>query len=56
MVRTYCTYGLYDEDSASSLEEGDGCERFIYWDDGEKVTLENVKINDIYKDKVVIEL
>ena len=55
-VKTYCTYGLYDEDSASNLAEGDFCATFTYWKNGEQITLRNVKINDIYKDRVVIEL
>ena len=56
-VKTYCTYGLYDEDSANSLEEGECCERFTYWDkDIGRVTLENVKINSISKNEVTIEL
>lgn len=55
-VKTYCTYGLYDEDSANSLEEGDSCERFTYWDNVKKVTLEDVTINDIYENRVVIKI
>ena len=55
-VKTYCTYGLYDEDNASNLAEGDFCSIFTYWHNGEQISVRNVKINDIYKDRVVIEL
>lgn len=55
-VKTYCTYGLYDEDNCNSLEEGDSCERFTYWSNEKQVTLEDIEINDIYKDRVVVEL
>ena len=55
-VKTYCKYGLYDEDNGNSLEEGDSCEHFTYWDDGKQATIKNITICDIYKDRVVVEL
>lgn len=55
-VKTYCNYGLCDEDSANTLEEGDSCERFTYWNDGIQVTIKNITICDIYEDKIVVEL
>ena len=55
-VKTYCNYGLYDEDSANTLEAGDSCERFTYWNDGIQVTIKNITICDIYEDRIVVEL
>lgn len=55
-VKTYCNYGLFDEDSANTLEYGDSCERFTYWNDGIQVTIKNITICDIYEDRIVVEL
>lgn len=55
MVKTYCNYGIYDEDTARCAEEGDNLDRLTYWDDGRKVTLEDVHISSITADEVTIE-
>lgn len=55
-VKTYCNYGLYDEENAYSLEEGEYCDKFTYWNNGKQVTLNDITINNICKDRVVVEL
>lgn len=56
MVSTYCHYGLYDEESCHTLEVGDYCDKFFYENNnGESVTLENVKIESISKNRVIVE-
>jgi hypothetical protein len=55
MVTTYCNYGLYNEDTCESLEEGDPVSEFSYWNDGHKITLEDVMIEDIRKDEVTLK-
>lgn len=54
-ISTFCRWYLHDEDTCSVLEGGDCVDKFSYMDDGHKVTLENVKINDISEDTVTIE-
>ncbi len=55
MIRSYCNYGIYNEDTSQCLEEGDSVDRLSYWDSGNRITVENVLINDISKDEITIE-
>lgn len=55
-IKTYCDWGLYNEDNGDCLKAGDNCDRFSYWDDGKRVTLENIAIQDIRKNEVTLEL
>ncbi len=54
MVKTFCNYGIYDEDTARSAEEGDNIDRLTYWDDGKKITLEDVHISSITADEITL--
>ena len=55
MIHSYCIYGIYNEDTAQVLEPGDSVDRLSYRDNGKKITLEDVQINDINKDEIMIE-
>ena len=55
MIHSYCIYGIYNEDIAQVLEPGDSVDRLSYRDNGKKITLEDVQINDINKDEIMIE-
>lgn len=55
MIRSYCNYGIYNEDTSQCLEEGDSVDCLSYWDSGNRITVENVLINDISKDEITIE-
>ncbi len=55
MIHSYCNYGIYNEDTSQCLEEGDSIDRLSYWDNGKRITLENVQIKDINKEEITIE-
>lgn len=55
MIHSYCNYGIYNEDTSQCLEEGDSVDRLSYWSDGEMITIEEVQIKDIDKDKITFE-
>lgn len=55
MIHSYCNYGIYNEDTAQCLEEGDDVDRITYWDNEKKITLEDVQITDIREDEISIE-
>lgn len=55
MIQSYCNYGIYNEDTSQCLEEGDSVDRLSYWDNGNKVTLEDVQIKNINKDEITVE-
>lgn len=56
MVKSYCTYGMCNEDTAQTVNEGENLDRLTYWDGGKKVTVEDVHIISINKDTVTLEL
>ncbi len=56
MVKSYCKYGIYNEDTAQSVEKGEDLNRIIYWDDGKRMTFENVIVEDITGETITIEL
>lgn len=37
------------------MEEGDDVDHLSYWDNGNKVALEDVQIKDINKDEITVE-
>lgn len=55
MIKSYCNYGIYNEDTSQCLEPEDNVDHLSYWDDGHKITLENVIIKSINKDEIEIE-
>lgn len=55
-IKTCCNWGLYNEDNGDCLEVGDYCDRFLYYDNGKGVVLENVNIQDIREKEVTLEL
>lgn len=55
MIQSYCNYGIYNEDTSQCLEEGDDVDRISYWDNGKRVTLEDVRIKDINNDEITVE-
>lgn len=55
MIHSYCNYGIYNEDTSQCLEEENDVDRISYWDNGCRVTLEDVRIKDINKDEITIE-
>lgn len=56
MIHSYCNYGIYNEDTSQSLEEGDSIDRLSYWDDEKRVVLKDVQVQSIDKDEVIFEL
>lgn len=56
MIHSYCNYGIYNEDTSQCLEDGDSVDRLTYWDDGNKIVLEDVQVQSISKDEVTIAL
>lgn len=55
-IRTYATYGIYDEDTASCLEVGDTLISITYLDENyEEVTLKKVEISNINEEILTIE-
>lgn len=56
MIRTYCNYGIYDEDTAQCIEVGDSLDKISYFDDSKLIILEDVYVNDITKDEIELNL
>lgn len=55
MIHSYCNYGIYNDDTYQYLEGGDDVNRLSYWDNGNRVTIEDVQIKDINKDEITVE-
>lgn len=55
MVKSYVIYGIYDEDTCQCLEKGDSTSRLTFWKDGKKITVSDVEIVKISKDKIMFE-
>lgn len=55
MIQSYCNYGIYNEDTSQCLEEGDDVDHLSYWDNGKRVTIEDVQIKNINKDEITVE-
>ena len=56
-IRTYATYSIYDEDTASCIEEGDMLTSITYLDENyEEVTVKNIQITNINEEILTIEL
>lgn len=51
MIHSYCNYGIYDEDTSQCLENGDSIDCLSYWDNGNRVILEDILIKDINRDE-----
>lgn len=56
MVKSYCTYGIYNEETSESVEEGENLNEISYWDDGHLKTLEDVHVSKINADEITLEL
>lgn len=56
MIRSYCNFGIYNDDTSQSLEEGDDIDRIAYWDNGNKVVLKDVRISEIRAEEITVEL
>lgn len=52
---SYCNYGICNEDTSQYLEAEDRVDRLSYWDNGNRVILENIQITDINRDEITIE-
>lgn len=55
MVKSYCNYGIYDEDTSHCLEVDDCVDSLKFYDGERFITIENVRIKEIKKDKITIE-
>lgn len=56
MVKSYCTYGMYNEDTSECVEQGENLNMLSYWSNGYLITLEDVHVSKISKDEVTLEL
>lgn len=56
-IKVYCNRGLYDDETSHCLTEGDICDSLSYWNNGVKITKNNVLIKCIINDdEIIIEL
>lgn len=56
MIKSYCNYGIYNDNTGECLEEGANVNQLTCWNDGQRVSLENVHIVRISRDEVTCEL
>lgn len=54
MIQSYCTYGIFNEQTDQCLEEGDYIDRLTYLDNGNEVILEDAIIDFISKEEIEI--
>ena len=55
MIQSYCNYGIYNEDTSQCMEDGDCVDSLTYCDGEKFVTVEDVRIVKITKDKIMVE-
>lgn len=56
MIQSYCTYGIFNDQTSQCLEDGDYVECLSYWDDEKKIVLKDVQVQSIDKDEVTFAL
>ena len=56
MIKTFCDYKLFNEDTSQILKEGDWIDNFSYYDNKHKITLKNIQIININENDITIEL
>lgn len=55
MVKSYCNYGIYNENTALSLEVGDSVDTLTYWKANSRATLIDVRVINITKYEIIVE-